>query len=57
MSIGIGATLGAYETTALLRAAQSLSPDGSRFLINTTSVEAVAPPIAVIVNWHPSAAK
>ena len=35
----------------------AVSPGGSRFLINTTSEEAVAPPIAVIVNWHPSAAK
>ena len=34
-----------------------VSPDGSHFLINTTSEDAVSPPLAVILNWRPSMAK
>jgi hypothetical protein len=35
----------------------AVSHDGQRFLINTTSGEAAASPITVILNWKPPAGK
>ena len=34
-----------------------VSADGSHFLINTMTEDAVSPPIAVILNWRPPVPK